>query len=343
MQLCLLTHCIICYLCSNTSFIKRQEDHARKANVNISESRRRDEVESNQWFKPDITTKTNNILSENRPEIIEETPEQRSLRLYRDDAEDIARKRRQVEEEMYGNIKFVPTIDPISKELGRSTGVKELSENKRGQRLKNKAKHTFEQRESDECTFQPQIAQSQKSYLKELYSSGKVQAGPNLFAPHMAWGDVGCPVHHGDGSSVQSSNGDDAGKPAGSINMREPERMAREIRLQQLEKDEKRRAELIVREIDELQECSFQPKIYRKPVRKSTRPVTVAGVGRHFELQYMKQKQDEEAKQRAEDAFRVKNVESFRRKVDGGTVVEVSKCSRSVYFLCLHFLIATRN
>lgn len=259
-------------------------------------------------------------MSENRPEVIEETPEQRALRLYRDDAEDIERKRRDIEQEMYGNISFVPTIDPISKELGRSTGVKELSENKRGRRLKMKSKQTFEQRESEECTFQPQIAQSQKSYLKELYSSGKVHSGPNLFAPHMAWDDMGCPLHR---DSDQRSS--DAGTPAGSINLREPERMARDIRLHQLEKDEKRRAELIVREIDELQECSFQPKIYRKPASQSSRPVTVAGVGRHFELKYMKQKQDEESRQREQDAFRVKNVETFRRKVDGSTVVEVSK------------------
>ena len=277
-------------------------------------------MESNQWFKPNITTKTNAILSENRPEVIEETPEQRALRLYRDDAEDIERKKREIEQEMYGNISFVPTIDPVSKGLGRSTGVKELSENKRGRRLKMKNKQTFEQRESEVCTFQPQIAQSQKSYLKELYSSGKVHSGPNLFAPHMAWEDVGCPLHH-DSDSAQSRS---EGTRVGSINLREPERMAREIRLHQHEKDEKRRAELIVREIDELQECSFQPKIYRQPVRQSSRPVTVAGVGRHFELKYMKQKQDEEARQRKEDAFRVKNVETFRRKVDGSTVVEVS-------------------
>lgn len=239
------------------------------------------------------------------------------MRLYRDDVEDIDRKRRLIEEEMYGNISFVPSIDPISKELGRSSGMKELSENKRGQRLKSKVKQTYEQRESEVCTFQPQITQSQKSYLKELYASGKMQAGPNLFAPHMAWEDVGCPVH------PESSQMSDVGKPMGSINMREPERMAREIRLQQLEKDEKRRSELIVREIDELQECSFQPKIYRKPAGKSTKPVVVAGVGRHLELKYMKQKQDELAKERAENAFRVKNVEHFRRKADGATIVEV--------------------
>lgn len=324
-------------LSSNASFIKRQEDHAKKVKVNISESRRKDEVESNQWFKPGITTKTNTILLDSRPEVIEETPEQRSQRLYRIDSEEIVKKRRQIEEEMYGNIKFVPTIDPISKELGNSTGVKELSENKRGQRLKSRAKLTVEQRESEECTFQPQISQSQKSYLKELYSSGREKPGPNFFAPHMAWEEVGCPVH-GEHSNLSSR---DVGKPPGSINMREPERMAREIRQRQLEKDDKRRAELIVREIDELQECSFQPKIHhRSSSVRSTQPVTVAGVGRHFELKHMKQQQDEAARQREEDAFRVKNVETFRRRGDGGTVVEVrtalstlifSRCSLSLF------------
>jgi hypothetical protein len=314
---------------SQTSFIKRQEDHSKKVTINISERRGRDEVESNKWFKPDVTTtcsRTTSILMETRPEVLEETPEQRALRLYRDDAEDIERKRRQIEEEMYGNINFVPTIDPISKELGRSTGVKELSENKRGHRLRSRARHTYEQRESEECTFQPETSQSQKSYLKELYSSGTVQSGPNLFAPHLAWEEMGCPMHSSGGDPSPGGGA----KPAGSINLREPERMAQEIRLQQLEKDEKRRAELIVREIDELQECTFQPKIFRKPVKRSTRPVTVAGVGRHFELKYMQQQKDEEARQRAEDAFRVKNVDAFRRKVDGGTVVEVRAQASSI-------------
>ena len=308
-----------CHTCSKLSFIQRQEDHTEKVKGHISESRKREESEFNQWFKPGIATNTNHILSETRPEVIEETPEQRAQRLYRDDVEDIEKKRRQIEEEMYGNISFVPEIDPISKALVPRTGIKELSENKRGQRLKMKAKQHVEQRESEECTFHPQISKSQKSYIKELYSSGKANNGPNLFAPHMAWEDVGCLVNQ-DNSSLSNC----APKPVGSINMREPERMAKEIRSHQLEKDEKRRAALIVREIDELQECTFQPKIYRKPLKKqNSNPVTVAGVGRHFELKYLKHKKDEEIRQRKEDAFRVKNIEKYKRKEDGSTIVEV--------------------
>jgi hypothetical protein len=77
-----------------------------------------------------------------------------------------------------------------------------------------------------------------------------------------------------------------------TINMKMPEKMAREIRLREMEKEEKRREELLAREIDEMRECTFQPQTnsYSRLAaakKASTKPVVVRGLGRHMELQHM--------------------------------------------------------
>lgn len=45
------------------------------------------------------------------------------------------------------------------------------------------------------------------------------------------------------------------------INLKEPEKMVRAIRQQRLEREEWRRSELVAREMNELQECTFQPQV----------------------------------------------------------------------------------
>ena len=46
-----------------------------------------------------------------------------------------------------------------------------------------------------------------------------------------------------------------------TVNMKQPERMAKEICQQILEKEEKRRAEVVAKEIEEMRQCTFQPKV----------------------------------------------------------------------------------
>lgn len=121
----------------------------------------------------------------------------------------------------------------MSRALGREPDLKELVENQRGKRIKEICRKRIEDHESLECTFRPNIN-----------GCAVVKAG--IF----------------DGSSGHRWRDDSATYLLKStINLREPERIARDIYLCQVEKEEKRRADLLVREIEELRECTFHPQV----------------------------------------------------------------------------------
>ena len=107
-----------------------------------------------------------------------------------------------------------------------------------------------------------------------------------------------------------------------TINLKQPEKMAQNIRMKQREREESRRNELISREIEELSECTFQPMIpyYNPP--PSDEPVVVRGISRHLELQNLKARQAEEKRIRESQVFRVQNVDKYRNSEDGMTNVE---------------------
>lgn len=127
-----------------------------------------------------------------------------------------------------------------------------------------------------------------------------------------------------------------------SVNLREPERMSRNIRQQQAEREKKRREELIAREVEEMRECTFQPSLNahsssmfssshgctRRSSVHDQQPVVVRGLGRHLELKHLSLRQREEACRRETEVFSVKNIERFRRGEDGSTIVKVRDQSR---------------
>ena len=108
------------------------------------------------------------------------------------------------------------------------------------------------------------------------------------------------------------------------INMKNPDKTARDIRLGLLQKEERRHAQLVAKEVEELKECTFQPtvKAYVPTRYNESKPVIIRGLGRHLELQHLSVKQREEASQREIDAFTVKNVDKYRRPEDGSTIVK---------------------
>jgi hypothetical protein len=320
---------------SAKDFASRQKQYSERVRSNIASSRQREEIECGTWFRPEITEKTTAILNQRRPELIEESQEQRVNRLHRDDMESMDANRQKIEDEIYGSLSFVPEIDPISRVLGRRATIDELVENRRGKKVKERAKQQVEQKQSSECSFRPQIKASQDSYAKLQRMSGKKRQD-SLFTAPMAWCDTACPL---DAHEQQYDSDSMIIRPPGSINMREPDKMARDIRMAQMEREEKRRAQLIVQEVDELKECTFQPKINRENKSKSTQPVVVRGIGRHFELKNLLQRQKELAAKRQEEAFKVKNVDTYRRRADGRTVVQVNKykhytsCEQTVWYI----------
>ena len=101
-----------------------------------------------------------------------------------------------------------------------------------------------------------------------------------------------------------------------TINLREPERMGQEIRKRMQEKEEKRQAAIVAREMEELKECTFQPRI---PEPKTSigldaaqDPVVVRGIGRHIELRQMSNKLKQEKMEREREVFHVQHVDKYR-------------------------------
>ena len=111
--------------------------------------------------------------------------------------------------------------------------------------------------------------------------------------------------------------------------MAEPEKMQRDIRMHALHKEEKRRSELIAREIQDLRECTFHPDIDSSLAslerqKHDNSPVVVRGLGRFLELKHLTARQKEDALQREREVFSVRNIDQYRRAEDGSTVVQVS-------------------
>ena len=148
---------------------------------------------------------------------------------------------------------------------------------------------------------------------------------------------TGLRSRHFDGKHQQSKNC--------TVNLKEPERMSRNIREQQAAKEAKRREELIAREIEEMKECTFQPFIKTNQSHKGARifsrgcpddkPVVVRGLGRHLELKHLSLKQREEAYRREIEVFSVRNIDLFRRGEDGSTIVKVTLIIPFLLDICI--------
>ena len=106
-----------------------------------------------------------------------------------------------------------------------------------------------------------------------------------------------------------------------------------EIKLANQQKEKKRREELISREIEELQNCTFQPTLNQSfaaaashsnasTSAKSSDPIVIKGLNRHLELRQLSEKLKKEEKEREFNAFHVRDVDKFRRQEDGATIVK---------------------
>jgi hypothetical protein len=255
----------------------------------------------------------------------------------------IAQHKKQKEEEIYGAMTFQPEINLLSKELGKKSSLWELYRNPKGRYVKDKVKSHVERKESEECSFTPEISKSQQSYQK-LFGGGGGGHG-NCFHSPLAWNDdvleqqqegeeeagYDCPVVSGERGRGRGGRdgGGRGGGVRGVINLMEPEKMAKEIRIRLQEKEDRRQQELILKEIEELKECTFQPKItnsrsqQQQQHTQQQRPVVIKGLGRHLELRNLLKKQKELETRRKEEAFHVRNVEKYRSSVDGLTIVQV--------------------
>lgn len=101
----------------------------RQLQYRIKEKQRQDallrekEVQTNNWFRPQVDARSSQIVKESRPEVMLESASQRAERLAVTEAAQMEERRRRKAAEVYGAMTFTPAIDPLSRQLGESTLV----------------------------------------------------------------------------------------------------------------------------------------------------------------------------------------------------------------------------
>jgi hypothetical protein len=286
------------------------------------ELRRSEAQNMGTWFQPNIVSgKSASILAEARPDQLNESSEERAVRMAYRDAEATEERRHKREQELYGHLSFQPQIDPLSRALGRETGITELSENPRGKALLERACRERERLLGEECSFRPRINELSKRLLAgdgddEFFQRSYL----DKFTP-LAWIE-------GEGAFESMERRQEQvpphQRPASSrINMIDPDKMARDIRTHLAEKEERRRAELLLSEIRELEGCTFRPSVMPFSPPVVSKPVVVRGFARHLELKNMTARQKTDRELREKEVFSVRNVDKFRRAEDGSTIVQV--------------------
>ena len=300
------------------SFAQRQALYQEVVEKRAQERLRADADATAEWFQPQIG-KSEEIVAASRPDQFVETAAERINRLYREDTEVREYRRIAREKELYRDLTFEPVIDPVSKHLARPSTLDELVDNRRGLAVREAVRKRVQAEQEAICTFKPKIAE----YVPEgqfiggdggLYGWDPAHARQSM--------DHSAISTHTTASVVASKQ---------TINMHEPEKMAQQIRAQMLAKEEKRRQELMSREIDELRECTFAPRVVPPPSTNKSLVLTselegnvpvIRGLGRHLELKVLSIRKQEEQEQREQQVFSVPKVERYRKKEDGLTLVK---------------------
>jgi hypothetical protein len=308
------------------SFAQRQQMYENILARKDQDRQKRECEVSAEWFKPDIGN-SRDIVAACRPQQVVESANERTERLYRTDNEVKEYRRKAREVEMYGQDKFQPSIDPLSRHLGQASSLDELVDNTKGRSVREAARKRVEAEHGKECTFQPKITE----YVPDGHLLG---VGDEYQDGLYAWqGQMSQSVM----STRSAATATSAVASKQSINMHEPEKMAQQIRAGMVAREERRRQELMHREIDELKDCTFAPKINPPPSKKHSMALinqdgsyggdsgevpVIRGLGRYLELKVMTIKKAEAKEERENEVFHVRNAESYRRPEDGATVVQ---------------------
>ena len=283
-----------------------------------SESRLREEDDRRKrWFRPRISKRSVEIVSQDRGH---ESPSNLFDRMARA-SYDSSRRRKAMEERIYGQLSFTPDIDPLSRALGTSSGLEELVSNPRGRRARREAELRATEEVSSQCTFTPTVSPYKGSRLQSQWRGGSTDDECVHYSSD--WG-CGCPLQSLEEAQlgVKACASDPQKLRSVSINLREPERMARDIRLHLQQKEELRQRELDARDIELLKDCTFQPKAARPPatnLEEVRDTVPVRGMERHLELRDLANRRQQEHEQRLEQLFGLKGGKTL-----GLTMVEVT-------------------
>lgn len=318
----------------------RQQRYRERWQAHDIELRTEIDKEQSQWFQPPPpATRSLQILRQHRPHLLEETESERFDRLARGDAEAKADHRRALEQEIYSQLRFQPTLVAKSSQVvanSFTSSVDELYQDNRGKLARERMKRRVEEEESSKCTFRPEINSRSRQLIAQLEEE---QTGGDSY-------DILYRMYNATPSSATASTGTSYRPRRQRITWDEPERMAQMLRLQALRKEEQRREELIAQELQELQACTFQPNLstqsyfHKKQHHdEDDEPlVVVPGLGRHLELRALARRQREEAAEREKEVFSVPKVDRYRRAEDGSTIVQVCQPFVSVCW-CVYDLI----
>lgn len=310
------------------------------------------EEESNKfqhYFHPNTqASKSQQILKEKKPEYLLETPTEKAQRLSTVEAHILREKKALLTRKYYNSIHypFQPEINYISKLFGRRHTVQDLYENQAAKVSKQVKQRQLEEELESECTFRPKINDYSKQLLGQKEESDEYQ---RLYAEYyqvQGYGEEeGEEVSDRQKADQHRSLSRDKARQTdvsqssvlGRINLQQPERMFQEIQEQQMRKEMLRRDAIIAKEIEELQECTFQPQLQQNHsflyeqsqsrgsgggAAAAVEPVIIKGLNRHLELKQLSDRLKKEEQEREYNAFHVKNVEKYRRQEDGSTIVK---------------------
>ncbi|DBA05429.1 TPA: hypothetical protein N0F65_007591 [Lagenidium giganteum] len=252
-------------------------------------------------FKPDIGN-AEEVLKQMRPQLLSEKQADKLYRLIYDDPKKLEMKKQRLREEYYSQYSFKPDINPVSKALCRAAklGDDGASPSKNTStrspepddafapvsrpRFRSRVVLEMNEAEEAECTFKPNVA----SKPRVCFSTSKIEA-----------------------------------KPSNTKSLWKSDNILHMIEAQRQQRDDELEAKRNARELEELRECTFQPRISRKsellsrkqkhessvdPDRaprssKRERPVIVRGLGRFLELRELARRQRVEQQQREDRVF----------------------------------------
>lgn len=295
------------------SFDQRLQMLDFKYRLNEENKKRAIEQEQRSWFHPSIYENSTRIVAKSMPHMLVESDEQRASRMSSDALAQRLSAVKQLEEAAYSDYTFTPKIDPVSRQLARSSTVDELSSDFRGAHHRCIVLRKAEEEMKSKCTFKPAI--------NTKYEGPRLVNIPIVASDYVVSSDCGLDGFENSrvgSASMISSN------PYVRSNMylHNPDFVLQQIHAQKKLSEEKREQSVKEREVEELQECSFKPKV-KPPPKASGEPVVIKGLDRFMQLREWSCRLDKERERRQEEAFRVKNVDLFRRREDNSTIVQV--------------------
>ncbi|KAL3660657.1 hypothetical protein V7S43_014411 [Phytophthora oleae] len=269
-------------------------------------------------FKPDIGN-AEGVLKHLRPDRCTESSQQKLYRLTYNDQREVELKKHRLREEQFGKYTFKPEINPVSKALGRSSTLDELSHPVIGlQHDPSESKRSPPQERKN-----PDDSSTSRVALRQYFANKRFRSRVALEMEEASKAE--CTFH----PNLNTSKPRNGSASTNKIYNREPRSRKKlewqsENLLHLIEAERQKKAEDIeakrnAQELKELEECTFQPNLL-KPSRRGKlsskgspspphdngaeeKPVIVRGLGRFLELKDLARKQQAEQKQREQKVF----------------------------------------